>query len=103
MREERVQVVSDQQRQAWAIFEEYQDVFAAVLHATAPWRPDEGHDAVSDFLTDRLPRALLSYNPERGELRPWLYTVFLNYTRRWRRRRASADRLLTLRGLQDWV
>jgi|GEM_PF-6185351 len=74
---------NDQRKRAWSIYLEHVDVFHAVLRHTGPWEISEGVDVVNDFVVERLPKALNTYDPSRL-LRPWLYTIFDRYARRKR-------------------
>jgi DNA-directed RNA polymerase specialized sigma24 family protein len=82
----------DRRQQAWAVYAEHQDVFAAVLTHTGPWGVNDGLDLVHDFLVDRLPQALVSYDARIGPLPPWLYRVFANYARKRRLERAAVQK-----------
>src|SRR5262249_51255623 len=67
---------------AWGVYLTHQDVIRAVLRLTGPWRVLDGADVAHDFLVERLPAALTTYDPEVGPLRPWLFAVFHHYARR---------------------
>jgi DNA-directed RNA polymerase specialized sigma24 family protein len=73
----------EQRKRAWSVYLDHVDVFHAVLRHTGPWRISEGVDVVNDFVVERLPKALNTYDPSRP-LRPWLYTIFDRYARRKR-------------------
>ncbi len=92
LNQEEPALISDKQKEAWSVYLEHQDVFAAVLKATGPWRIGDGIDLIHDFLVDRLPQALVTYDPERGPLRPWLFTVFIRYAKRRLLESASVQR-----------
>ena len=76
------EVDADYQEEAWSVYKENQDVFASVLRATGPWQLQDGMDLVHDFVVDQLPQALITYSPNRGPIKPWLFTVFRHYARR---------------------
>lgn len=93
---------ADYHEAAWSVYLEHQDVFAAVLRATGPWQINEGMDLIHDFLVERLPQALVSYDPQRGTLEPWLYTVFIRYARRWlAKNSAFEERMVSLEKAGD--
>jgi len=95
---------TDDHEAAWSAYLEHQDVFAAVLRATGPWQINDGVDLVHDFLVERLPQALVSYDPQRGPIRPWLYTVFIRYAkRRLSEQVALRERLLSLESVGEVV
>jgi RNA polymerase sigma factor (sigma-70 family) len=68
----------------WSVYQGNQEIFASVLHVTGKWTIDEGLDLIHDFIVDKLPSALKTYDPEKGELKKWLYIVFLRYAKRRR-------------------
>lgn len=72
---------SDFQRQAWNLYADakIRAIFHAILTTYGPWRTTEGVDLIQDFIHERLPNALRTFNPEVGELEPWIYTVFRNF------------------------
>ena len=67
---------------AWSVYSQNQDVFTSVLRRTGPWRLQDGMDLVHDFVVDRLPQALTTFDSARGPIKPWLFTVFGRYARR---------------------
>lgn len=77
-----VMTEAERQHYAWSIYLQHENVFASVLAATGPWPANEGTDLIHDFLIERLPKSLRSYDPNVGPIPPWLYTVFLNYAKR---------------------
>lgn len=92
----------DKQSDAWSVYLENRDIFAAGLKATGPWEINAGMDVLHDFLVERLPQALVTYDPEQGPMRPWLFTVFVRYARRRLLERASVkNRWLSFESLTD--
>jgi len=57
------------------------DLFLKALRMVRLPSTEDRLDVLHTFLLERLPAALTAYNPQIGELRPWLFTVFLNYLR----------------------
>lgn len=76
--------IAARQQEALNLYVAHRDLFEHVLRRIAPVGVEDGLDLVHEFLLDRLPLALRSYKPAVGDIEPWLYTVFLNYAKRWR-------------------
>lgn len=90
----------ERQQQAWSVYLEHQGVFASVLKSISPLQIADGMDLVHDFVIERLPQALASYDPDVGPIRPWLSVVFQRYARRRLAERASLQkRCLSLESL----
>lgn len=70
--------------QVWSIYLNNQDVFASVLKLTGRWQVDEGIDLIHDFILDRLPIAIHSFDPQKGKIKSWLFIVFIRYAKRRR-------------------
>jgi DNA-directed RNA polymerase specialized sigma subunit len=82
----------------WSVYLDNRDVFAGVLRSTGGWTVADGLDVIHDFVIDRLPDALKSYDPERGKIKNWLFIVFLRYAKRrklelvsWSKRKIDLD------------
>jgi hypothetical protein len=83
---------------SWSVYLKNRDVFAGVLRSTGRWTVEDGLDVIHDFIIDRLPDALKSYDPERGKIKNWLFIVFLRYVKRrklelssWAKRKIDLD------------
>jgi RNA polymerase sigma factor (sigma-70 family) len=79
-------------QQAWSIYAKHLHVLHAALRGAGRLGILEGMDLVHDFVLERLPRALASYNPQVGPIEPWLFAVFRRYLNRCLREEAAARR-----------
>lgn len=67
---------------AASVYAEHQDVIENVLRKVKGWTLIDTLELASDFRAHHLPIALRSYRPEGGEIEGWLYSVFLNFTKK---------------------
>ena len=89
--------------QVWDLYVSHASVFADVIGQLrargTSISSDEAAELVHSFLVDHAPSALATFEPERGELRPWLWVVFRRYvigTLRSEHRHAGILTTLTL-------
>ena len=88
----------------WALYAQHADVFRRVLAklrvSDARFGDGAASELVHEFLTERAPGALSTFDPSKGEMGAWLFIVFERFVlERYRRQRRRDDLLdaLTVR------
>jgi RNA polymerase sigma factor (sigma-70 family) len=62
----------------WALYKDFPGVFHRALVELSV-QQDQHADMIHEFLLERAPDALRSFDPSRGEIAPWLYVVFRRF------------------------
>jgi RNA polymerase sigma factor (sigma-70 family) len=69
--------------QVWNLYLENQEVFRAVIaglrRGGMNLDDETAHDLAHEFLVERAREAVATFQPERGELKGWLYVVFKRF------------------------
>jgi RNA polymerase sigma factor (sigma-70 family) len=83
----------------WTLYLENHEVFTKALSslraAGTVVDEDTAQDLIHAFLVERAPAALATFQPERGELKGWLFVVFKRFVVGGLRERSRQQRLMT--------
>jgi hypothetical protein len=77
-----IEIEEKLRQQAWQVYGQHLSVLQSALHGIGGLGVLDATDLLHDFLVDRLPSALASYDPQVGPIEPWLYAVFRRYVNR---------------------